>query len=301
LFLPGIRGFVAGTLDSMKSGVKRPLRLAAACWVAFGAVLVAAYWIPFTRWADGWAVDGFIHVHNQRLNDIANVVAKLANPVPYAVWTVALAAIALYRRRPRHALAVILLVGCANLLTQGLKVLLEHPRYHDFLGHAQLGASAFPSGHATASMALAFAAVLLAPQAWRPLVAVGGALFALGVSESVMLLAWHFPSDVAGGFLVATSSALVTLAALRAAGERWPERTGRKAAKRALGAADPYAAAAIVAAFVVALLAGVTVAAGERTLEFADRHTLAVLAAVAVAAMAAALPASVAALGARRS
>jgi membrane-associated phospholipid phosphatase len=284
----------------MTPGVKRPLQLAAACWVAFGALLVAAYWIPFTRWADGWAVEGFLNLQRPRLDDVATVVAKLADPGPFALWTAALAGIALYRRRPRHALAVVLLLGGANLLTQGLKLVLEYPRHHAFLGHAQLGDQAFPSGHATASMALAFAAVLVAPQVWRPLVAVGGALFALGVSESVMLLAWHFPSDVAGGFLVATSCALVTLAALRAAENRWPERTGREAAKRAIRAADPRGAAAVVAGFVLAALAGVAAAAGDRTLHFADHHTLAVLATAAVAAMAAALPVSLAALGARR-
>src|SRR6478672_7882936 len=111
----------------MTSGWKRPLQLAAACWVAFAALLVAAYWIPFGKWADGWAVEGFLNLQRPALDGVASFVAKLANPGPYAVWTVALAAIALYRRRPRHALAVILLVGGANLLTQTLKLVLAHP------------------------------------------------------------------------------------------------------------------------------------------------------------------------------
>jgi membrane-associated phospholipid phosphatase len=274
--------------------------LAGACWIAFAVVLAGAYWLPAGKWADGWAVDGFLNLRGSWLNGLATFVAKLADPAPFALWTAALAGIALYRRRPRHALAVILLLGGANLLSQTLKLLLVHPRNHAFLGHAQLGAHAFPSGHATASMALALAAVLVAPHAWRPLVAVGGALFALGVSESVMLLGWHFPSDVAGGYLVATSSALVTLAALRAAERRWPERTGREAAKRAIRQLDLRRGALFVGAFVLAALAGLAAAAGDRALHFADRHTTAVVAAVAVAAMTAVLPASVAALGARR-
>jgi membrane-associated phospholipid phosphatase len=217
------------------------------------------------------------------------------------VWTVLLAGIALYRRRPRHALAVIVLLGGANLLTQGLKMLLAHPRPHHFLGKAQPGVEAFPSGHATAAMALALAAILVAAQAWRPLVAVVGALFVVAVSESLMLLAWHFPSDVAAGFLVATSCALATLAALRAADQRWPERTGREAARRAIREVDVRRSAAVVAALAFVALAAIAVAAGDRTLEFASRHTAAVVAAVAVAAMAAALPASLLAVGARRS
>lgn len=284
----------------MTSGWKRPLQLAAVCWVAFGLLLLTAYFLPFGKWADGWAVEGFLNLQRPWLNDIAVFVAKLANPGPYAVWTAALAAVALYRRRPRHALAVILLVGGANLTTQILKVLLTHERHHEFLGKAQLAAKAFPSGHATASMALAFAAVLVAPAAWRPLVAVCGALYSLAVSESIMLLAWHFPSDIAGGYIVAGSSALLTLAALRAAEQRWPRRTGREAARRVIRAADPRRAALVLGGFVSAALLGVAVAAGDSALHFADRHTTAVAAAVVIAAMAAALPVSVSALGARR-
>ena len=285
----------------MTSGWKRPLVLAGACWVAFAALLAAAYLLPVAIWADGWAVEGLLNLAQPWLREVAHAVARLADPGPFAIWTVLLASIALYRHRPRHALAVILLLGGANLTTQGLKLLLEHPRHHEFLGNAQLGSTAFPSGHATASMALAFAAVLVAPPARRPLVAVIGALFALGVSESVMLLGWHFPSDVVGGFLVATATTLTTLAALRAAEARWPERTGREAAKRAIGEADPRRIAGVVAGFAAAALVGIAAAAGAETLRFADRHTVAVIAAVAVAAMAAALPVAVATLALRRS
>lgn len=282
------------------SGWKRPLRLAAACWLALAVVLVSAYWLPAGKWADAWAIEGFLNLDQPRLDDFANPLAKLADPGPYAIWTVLLAALALHRRRPRHALAVIVLMGGANLLTQGLKVLLAHPRPRPFLQGAHIGADAFPSGHATASMALALAAILVASQAWRPLVAVLGGLFALGVSESLMVLAWHYPSDVVGGFLVATSSALVVLAALRAAEQRWPERTGRETAKRFIRRADLRRAAVAVAGFALVACAALAIAAGDRTLEFASRHTTAAIAALAVAALAAALPASIIAMGERR-
>jgi hypothetical protein len=149
-------------------------------------------------------------------------------------------------------------------------------------------------------MALAFAAVLVAPRAWRAAVAIAGAVFALVVSESIMLLAWHFPSDVAGGYLVAASCAFVTLAALRAAEARWPRRTGREAAKRALREADLRRAGLVAAGFFVAALLGIAIAAGGSALHFADRHTTALVAAIAIAVMASALPVSVAALGAQR-
>jgi membrane-associated phospholipid phosphatase len=281
-------------------GWKRPLQLAGICWVLFVVLLVAAYWLPAARWADGWAVAGFLNLQQPWLTSVASFVAHLCGPGPFVVWTALVAGVALRRHRPRHALAVVVLLGVANVITQVLKHALAMERWHAWLGNAQIAPAAFPSGHATASMSLALAAILVAPAALRPLVAVGGAVFTLAVSESVMFLAWHFPSDVAGGFLVATASTLMTVAALRAADQRWPERSGREAARRAIGAIDARRAATTVALFVIAALAGLAVAAGGSTLTFAGRHTTAVVAAVAVAALGAALPVSVAALGARR-
>lgn len=274
--------------------------LAGVCWLLFAGLLVVAYWLPVARWADGWSVEGFLNLQTPPLNTLANRVADLADPRPFAVWTAVLASVALYRKRPRHALAVIVLLGASSVTTQLLKELLARERFHAFLGHAQISGASFPSGHATASMALALAAILVAAPRWRPLVAIGGALFALAVSESIMLLAWHFPSDVAGGFLVATSFALATVAGLRAAQARWPERSGREAARRAINGLDIGRVVLIVGGFVGAALVGVAIAAGGATLHFADRHTTSVLSVVVVAAMAAALPVSVAALGSRR-
>jgi membrane-associated phospholipid phosphatase len=143
--------------------------------------------------------------------------------------------------------------------------------------------------------------VLVTPAAWRPLVAVVGAIFALAVSESIMLLAWHFPSDVVGGFLVATASAFMVIAALRAADARWPEWTGREAARRAISNHDLARTAGVVASFAAAALLGVAIAAGDRMVTYADHHTTAVAAAVTVGAMAVALPSALVGLGARRS
>jgi hypothetical protein len=181
-----------------------------------------------------------------------------------------------------------------------LKVVLAHSRAHEGLGHAQIAAAAFPSGHATASMSIAFAAVLVAPMMWRPIVAIAGALFALAVSESILLLAWHFPSDIVGGYLVATSFACVAVAALRAADNRWPARSGRDAAKRAL--AGPALARTMIVALLLAMGAviGVAIGAGDRALDFAAGHTTVTIAGLSVAAMAATLPAAVAALSLRR-
>jgi hypothetical protein len=47
-------------------------------------------------------------------------------------------------------------------------------------------------------------------------VAALGAAFAVAVSYSFLVLGWHYPSDVLGGYLVATLWTLLAVAALRA-------------------------------------------------------------------------------------
>src|SRR5437764_3057436 len=50
-----------------------------------------------------------------------------------------------------------------------------------------------------------------------PAVAVLGALFAAAVAYAILIIAWHFPSDVLGGFFVAATWVLLAVAALLAA------------------------------------------------------------------------------------
>lgn len=270
--------------------------LAIACVIAFVGVLLAAYWVPAGRWADGWAIHGLLGLQRPWLNTWASRVVHLADVGPFVAATAALVGVALMRDRPRHAAAVVVLLAGSSVTSQVLKAVLAHPRHHAFLGHAQLDAASYPSGHATASMALAFAALLVAPRVIRPLVALVGALFTLAISESAMLLAWHFPSDIIGGYLLATVFACLTVAALGAAAQRWPERTVREAARRALAGTVASRLAAGTALALAGGAVGAAVAERAPALQFADRHTTAALAVVAVAAMAAALPAAVAAL-----
>jgi len=83
---------------------------------------------------------------------------------------------------------------------------------------------------------------------------------ALGVSFSIVSLGWHLPSDVAGGFLLATGWALVLLAALRAAGAVYPERSGRsRVAALSRGAVDRVAAIGLTAAVVAGATAALAI------------------------------------------
>src|SRR5215213_1583437 len=193
---------------------------AAFCAAAFGVLLALAYEVGPARWLDAAALDGFASLgdHEQIYNAATDIVHAV-DPVPFAAATVAIVIFALVARGFRHAAAAAVLLAGANVSSQVLKPLLAHPRDTSAFDHVhQLHAQAYPSGHATAAMSLALAAVLVTPRAWRPPVAAVLGAAVLAVSISLVVLNWHFPSDVVGAQLLATTWCLVALAALRWAG-----------------------------------------------------------------------------------
>jgi membrane-associated phospholipid phosphatase len=275
--------------------------LAAAAWcvLAFGILLVLAYYVPPAAWLDAAALHGFNAVgHSQQIADIATVLAHLCDPLPYALACSAAIAAAYRTRGPRTAAAITLLLGGANLTSQVLKPLLAYHRelYYTEFKLYNIRDAAFPSGHATAAMALSLAVLFIVPRAYRPVTAAIGAAFTVAVTFSILILEWHFPSDVVGGYLIATGYGLATFAALRYANERWPERgTMRLAAKEAINAPSPAAIArSVLALAVVGALIAATKA--HEIASFAERHTAFVAVASAIVVAATVLLAAVAAL-----
>src|SRR5205085_8568605 len=166
------------------------LAAAGACGGAFLLVLVASYYIGPARWIDGAALDGFESLDGRRLESIGGHLAHICNPEPFALIALGLIVVAALTRGLRHAAAAAVLLGGANLSSQVLKPELGHFRPITHFPHViqQIPAASFPSGHATAAMSLALAAILVAPRAYRPLVAVIGGLFTLGVSFSIVAM-----------------------------------------------------------------------------------------------------------------
>jgi membrane-associated phospholipid phosphatase len=251
--------------------------LLAACWVAVAfLILVAfAYGSPWARSLDAHALHGFIDLQSPDGESRIYQVAMLCNPAQAGIIAALLAGVGLLRGRPRLSLAVIALLGATSISSQMLKALLAYPRYDGVVDGAHVSPAAFPSGHATAAMSLALAGVLVAPPRARPLAAVLGAGFAITIGYAIITLGWHFPSDVAGGFLLA------------------PEHAGRTRVTAALQRAGDGVATLGIAA--LTLVVGGVVAFAAATLvltrpsdvvDFADQHTalVAVGGALAVAA-----------------
>jgi membrane-associated phospholipid phosphatase len=204
-------------LDSPPSAAAA-LAVAGLCVLALALTWVVAALVPATHVKDAVALYDFTLLGGPHLDDLANALLHLLEPALYILWGLLLIAVALWRRRPQVALAVGLVMGLAPLTAETLKPLLAHP--HARVGWSEVTAASWPSGHASAATALVMCAVLVAPRALRPTVAVLGAIFAAAVGFSLVLLAWHLPSDVLGGYLVGTLWMALAVAGLRAAEAR---------------------------------------------------------------------------------
>ena len=88
-------------------------------------------------------------------------------------------------------------------------------------------------------MTLALCAVLVAPPALRAATAVLGGAFAVGVGYAVLVLGWHYPSDVLGGFLVAGLWTSLAVAVLHRVEAPEPACAPRVGAARAPSARAP--------------------------------------------------------------
>jgi membrane-associated phospholipid phosphatase len=192
------------------------------------AIGIAAFAWPVARAHDAASLAGFLSLGaHPSLAGAANGFANSIDPAHYALIGLALVAIALLRRRLRLALTVPLTMLGASTTTVLLKPLAGRTRNSYLLGPShQILAASWPSGHATAAMTVALCAVLVAPAALRIPVALLGSIFAVAVGCSILILGWHFPSDVLGGFMVAGLWFSLSLALLWWGERRWPVSHG---------------------------------------------------------------------------
>ncbi len=114
----------------------------------------------------------------------------------------------------RVALAVVLVLSLAPASAELLKPLLAHP--HAEVVPLYIKGASWPSGHATAATALVWCVLLVAPSNLRRVSALLGVVLLAAVGCSLLILAWHMPSDVIGGYLLGTLWFALALLGLRA-------------------------------------------------------------------------------------
>jgi membrane-associated phospholipid phosphatase len=260
-----------------------PLLAALACFVGLVVAGVLALAVPVARERDAAMLHGFVGLDRPSVHRAISYLAHLGDTLPYACAGLLCIAVALARRRGWRALAVAGLLAVTGVTTQALKHALAQPRLEQWLPE-QVATNSWPSGHSTAAMTLALCAILVAPPALRAVTAMLGGAFAVGVGYAVLVLGWHYPSDVLGGFLVAGLWASLAVAALHRV--EAPEPARRPAWEPLAGLA---AGAGVVASVVLGVRADtVALYTSERPTFAAGALIIALLALVLVTTVSAA-------------
>lgn len=147
---------------------------------------------------------------------IFQAITNLGGPVVRTALVVLLVLLLARVRRWRSAVLLVLIVEGSGLVEEIAKLAVRRPRPHLFAGAQHADGYSFPSGHSMGTFALcvALAAVLwpVVPRAARAPLAVVLALFTVLVGLSRVVLGVHYPTDVAGGFLLAGAWSAVVLA-----------------------------------------------------------------------------------------
>ena len=147
-------------------------------------------------------------------------------------------------------------------------------------------------------MTMTLSALLVAPRRWRPAVAAVGGVFTVAVAFSLLTRAWHMPSDVIGGFLLAAlwvSAAVAALAWAEARDpRRAPSRPGRRIpregpSRRPAPAGREALVPGVVLGSVAGVALGVVALRPAEVADFAATHHSVVAFAAVIAALAASL------------
>jgi membrane-associated phospholipid phosphatase len=263
---------------------------AAAAIVLLFLTWFLAFHVSLFNQADQKILTGFVGLDSPRLAPIVGWIAHLCDPNPYVFFAAIPVIVAVARRRVRAAAAVAAVLLGANLTTQLLKPLLAHPRPSSLLpGAVPVASASWPSGHATAAMALALTSVIAAPPRVRPYVAALGGGFAIAVSYSFLTLQWHYPSDVFGGFLVAAAWTLLAVAAVTASDVRQPRGRPGAQATRALSPREVLLPPALAVGAAIGLVGLVAIVRPHAVVTYARQHSAFMIGAPAIALLALAI------------
>jgi membrane-associated phospholipid phosphatase len=158
------------------------------------------------QWADTAGMLGSDVQHER----VAGILSRVLNGTTLgSLVLVCLVAgvVGVLRRRFDLAVAAAVLVVGANGTTQVLKDQLARPTF-DGLSFP----NSLPSGHTTAAASVAFALILVLPEAVRGVVALTGAGYTVVIATATVWARWHRPSDAVAAVLIVLGwGALVVL------------------------------------------------------------------------------------------
>ncbi len=182
----------------------RRVLAAALCICGTGLVAYGAL-----RTTTGQAIDTVlmesIGTWNGLIGPLEPIIRGVVSVPATAVIALVASGVAVARRRPTLAARAVVVVLGANATTQVIKALLDRPD----LGVTTVLQNSLPSGHVTFAVSVALALVIVAPNWLRGPAAWIGWIWASLMGVTVMVLAWHRPSDATAAVLVAGAWALL--------------------------------------------------------------------------------------------
>ncbi|MEU4690178.1 phosphatase PAP2 family protein [Actinoplanes sp. NPDC023714] len=173
------------------------------------------------QWLDTAAMLG-TDISHPRLAGLLSRSLDATNMRTLLVICLIVAAIGLARRRADLAAGAAVLVLGANITTQLLKSRLPRPAL-DGLSYP----NSLPSGHTTAAASVAFAVVLVLPEAVRGLAALAGSLGTAVIAIGTVWARWHRPSDAIAALLVVLAWGALVAFAIRLRPSRTPRGPSR--------------------------------------------------------------------------
>lgn len=173
---------------------------------AFIALTILVLHSPSLTVADTWLLGLLFALRTPALTDLFSYLTLLGDPYIIAALCIAGSLFLVYAKRIGYAIGLAVGVVGAGLSDILLKIAVERLRPEGF--SALLPDSfSYPSGHATAALALygllTYIALWLFP-AHKIIILCSGFAIIAGVGASRLYLGVHYPSDVLGGYLLAT-------------------------------------------------------------------------------------------------
>jgi membrane-associated phospholipid phosphatase len=173
-----------------------PLAVAALATLAVPALYQAAVRTTLGQQVDTIVMRG-ADVHHAQVTGVLERTLNNTSLASLVLVCLFAAVFGVVRRRLDLALGAALLVIGANLTTQLIKTQLPRP---DLDGSGM--PNSFPSGHTTAAASVAFAVILVLPQALRGMVALAGFAYVTVIAVATVWAEWHRPSDTVAALMV---------------------------------------------------------------------------------------------------